>query len=81
MYVSYPTMGDTPLDFELRLTPATVAPPQISEEEMRQQEAEAGFTIQRSIAAAVILYFCALSPLPEPGRPTRREGPGANPLL
>ncbi|KAL2106548.1 hypothetical protein VUR80DRAFT_6570 [Thermomyces stellatus] len=33
------------------------APPQISEEEMKQHEAEAGFTIQRSLAAAVILYF------------------------
>ena len=29
---------------------------------MKQQEAEAGFTIQRSLAAAVILYFCTCSP-------------------
>lgn len=33
------------------------APPQISEEEMKQLEAEATFTVQRSLAAAVILYL------------------------
>ncbi|PKS09594.1 hypothetical protein jhhlp_004212 [Lomentospora prolificans] len=33
------------------------APPQISEEEMKQLEAEAAFTVQRSIAAAVLLYL------------------------
>lgn len=30
---------------------------------MKQHEAEAGFTIQRSLAAAVILYFCAWHPM------------------
>ncbi|SPO00232.1 uncharacterized protein DNG_03079 [Cephalotrichum gorgonifer] len=33
------------------------APPQISEEEMRLAEAEAGFTVQSSVVAAVILYL------------------------
>lgn len=42
--------------------PDTVAPPQISEEEMQQLEAEAGFTMQRSLAAAVILYLCMFYP-------------------
>ena len=42
-----------------------VAPPQISEEEMKQLEAEAAFTVQRSIAAAVLLYLCMkISPKP-----------------
>ena len=45
-----------------QLTPQPGAPPQISEEEMMQAEAEASFTLQRSLAAAVILYLCAFPP-------------------
>jgi hypothetical protein len=37
-----------------------VAPPQISEEEMKHFEAEASFTVQRSLAAAVFLYLCMI---------------------
>ncbi|EJT71000.1 hypothetical protein GGTG_12021 [Gaeumannomyces tritici R3-111a-1] len=33
------------------------APPQFSEEEMRQLEDEATFTVQRFIATSVFLYF------------------------
>ncbi|OIW31317.1 hypothetical protein CONLIGDRAFT_680028 [Coniochaeta ligniaria NRRL 30616] len=33
------------------------APPQLSEEEIRQAEAEANFTIQQAVATAVALYL------------------------
>ncbi|TPX11078.1 uncharacterized protein E0L32_007939 [Thyridium curvatum] len=33
------------------------APPQASEEEIRQQEQEATFTIQRFLATSVLLYL------------------------
>ncbi len=36
----------------------SVAPPQASEEELRQAEAEATFTIQRFMATSVMLYLC-----------------------
>ena len=37
-----------------------VAPPQLSEEEIRQAEAEANFTIQQAVATTVALYLCKL---------------------
>ncbi|KAL8386917.1 hypothetical protein RB595_010296 [Gaeumannomyces hyphopodioides] len=45
-----------PTDLSTTLLHA-VAPPQFSEEEMRQLEDEATFTVQRFIATSVFLYF------------------------
>lgn len=35
-----------------------VAPPQLSEEEIKQMEAEANFSIQQVLVSAVLLYLC-----------------------
>jgi len=35
-----------------------VAPPQLSDEELRQLEAEASFSLRQSLVIAVALYFC-----------------------
>lgn len=44
-----------------KLTVVLVAPPQLSDEEIRAAEAEATFTVQRALAAAVALYLCTSS--------------------
>jgi hypothetical protein len=41
-----------------KLIVSLVAPPQLSDEEIRAAEAEATFTVQRALAAAVALYLC-----------------------
>lgn len=37
---------------------STVAPPQVSEEEMREAEAVATFTVKQFLATSAILYIC-----------------------
>ncbi|KAI1747249.1 hypothetical protein F4782DRAFT_446669 [Xylaria castorea] len=37
------------------------APPQLSEQEMRQLEGEANWTVKQFLAAAVVLYICMSS--------------------
>ena len=36
----------------------TVAPPQLSKEEIAQLEAEANFTVQQFTVGAIVLYLC-----------------------
>lgn len=40
------------------LAVSAVAPPQLSEEEIKQMEAEASFTVQQVLVSAVLLYLC-----------------------
>lgn len=35
-----------------------VAPPQLSDEEIKQMETEASFTLQQVLVSAVLLYLC-----------------------
>jgi len=46
------------------LATPTVAPPQLSDEELRQLEAEASLTVRGALITAVVLYLCSYPELP-----------------
>jgi len=41
------------------LTGPSVAPPQLSEEEMREAEAAASLTVRQFVTTSAVLYLCA----------------------
>ncbi|KAK1979105.1 hypothetical protein LZ30DRAFT_727101 [Colletotrichum cereale] len=51
------------------------APPQLSEEEIKQMESEASFTVQQVLVSSILLYLCTYKPFAAPGRVRSAAGP------